>query len=306
MFRADPAAVTTANDGQQLQEGDTGLFSNAFNAFELYNIYEEINAGLNDLFAFLNLGLRKTAIATSDTHKWYSSEAGIPRSFVHVGSQSDSVSTLDDATFSKSMVDGTLVGTNGPWMELEVLDAAQQWVGLGALADTGPAVKARVKLAMPNWVHVDTLDLFWNTPDVATTAKPNNNYPAVQKRIRLTENDFTHSSHAITATVEIELTLSEDAWLVAVVQDDKEFGTNKDMFPVVVHKEELPFAYTNAIFLDVNRNGKFDSPGVQGKVVAGGPGGIPLAPPVLAAERQQANDAQRLEFILKALQSHKH
>ena len=64
------------------------------------------------------------------------------------------------------------------------------------------------------------------------------------------------------------------------------YGEDHDLFPMILHRDELPFAFTNAIFVDVNGNGAFDAPGPQGVIHAAParPGAAPL--PADAAGRR--------------------
>ena len=293
-FRMDPADA----EPHRLGEADTGLFSTDFDAFEVYNIYGEIAAGLNDLFAFLNLGLRKTGVAVSDTHSWYSSAAGMPRSFVYVGSASDTPASLDQTAFTRAVQAGRVMGTNGPLLELNVKSQADGSVArLGELADGRDGVEATVRVRMPQWMHLDTVELFYNTPNVAShSGAAVNTYPQAQYSREVTAGDFTAAGGAMTLELTTSLHPDRDLWLVAVARDATGVGEDGSLFPVNDKADERAFAYTNAVFVDADGNGRFDAPGLRGQIQQGG-GTVPEMAVQSGASDARARKLQLLEKL---------
>ncbi len=274
VFRMDPESPDLVTS-----ESDTGLFSTDFDAFELYNEHLEVNAGLNDLFAFLNIGQPKTGVAVSDTHQWYTSEAGAPRSYLLVGGDFDEPAEITPAKLASTIQDGALMGTNGPLVNLTVVSNADgSDAVLGETANGSDGVKLQVDVWMADWISVDTIDIFSNTADVATHyGDPANAYPEPLFSRRVTDGDFSTAGGQKSIRWTVDWTPDDDAWVVAVARDDESYGDNYPMFPVLVDEDELPFGYTNAVFVDENGNGSFDAPGVVGGLQSG-TGAIPLAP----------------------------
>lgn len=291
LFRMAPASVTPT-------VGDTGLFADNFHAFEIYNGTVDINAGLNDLFSFLNLGLKKTGIAVSDTHEWYASEPGVPRSYVYMGDNGDIPANIDETVFTRAIQAGRLVGTNGPFLQFQV----QAGSASARIGDTlsASAVSMTVTVHMPDWIDIDTIEIFANTPNTAShRGDPVSAYPTPLVRHRIVPANVTLSGGLRTVSFGASAEFSRDTWLVAVARDDAAYGDNYAMFPMVLDRDELPFAFTNAIFIDADENGRFDPPGAQGQVQRGG-GDLPAFAPRQAADSVHVQDMIRK--LNKALQ----
>lgn len=292
-FRMDPAAVDAAG----------GLFSEDFDAFEVYNGYGDLAVGLNDLFALLNLGRRKVGVAVSDTHNWYGSSAGNPRSLVRVGEGEETAATLTPEGFARALQAGRVIGSNGPHVDLRIEGDDGRTARIGdLLASSGP-LTVELRAVMPDWITIDTLELFTNTPDVAgRSGAAVRDYPTAQYSRRVTDGDFVHAGGAKTVVWTVDVEPDRDAWFVAVARDEAGYGEDHDLFPMILHREELPFAFTNAVFIDVNGNGAFDAPGPQGV--------IHTAPARAGAAPLPADAAGRRLFtrnMLEALRaSHRH
>lgn len=257
IFRMDPSMLNVTSD-------DTGLFSDLFDAFEIYNSYDEITPVLNDYFTFLNIGFVRTGVAASDTHHWYSSEAGVPRSFIHVGEGYDTPDTMTPEKFVESIREGRVVGTNGPFIHfwLEKPGDPTKYL-MGDLVQNASSVILHVEIRMPEWITVDTLEVFSNTKGTASKdGVPVKTWPQPFIKINLNQSDFTVSNgqklYSYSYTLE---NLSEDAWFVIIVRDDPDYGDNYPMTPVLYNEDELPFAFTNAVFVDVDGNGVYNPPG---------------------------------------------
>lgn len=292
-FRMDPGAVDAAG----------GLFSEDFDAFEVYNGYGDLPVGLNDLFALLNVGRRKTGVAVSDTHNWYSSSAGNPRSLVLVGDGSDTPAALTPEVFARAMQAGRVIGSNGPHVELRLLDRAGRVARIGDVLTTAAPVTVEVRAVMPDWITIDTLEVFANTPDVAgRSGAAVRQYPKAQFARRVTDGDFVHAGGAKSIIWTFETAPARDAWFVAVARDEPGFGADHDLFPMILNRIELPVAFTNAVFVDVDGNGAFDAPGPQGIIHS--------APrPALTAPRPGDMAGRRMftQNMLEALRaSHQH
>jgi hypothetical protein len=259
----DPEVFRMPPEKFNIKEDDTGMFSPLFDAFEIYNSYDEITPVLNDYFAFLNIGLKKTGVAVSDTHHWYSSEAGVPRSLIYVGSDYDTPSKITPEVFARAIQEGRVIGTNGPFMHLwmEKLGDTKKY-RMGDLVSS-QKVTLHVEVRLPEWITVDTLEVFSNTPDVfSRNGKPVTTWPKPLTFVRISSNDFVLQDGQKKYHYSKDFELQKDAWFVVVIRDDKNYGDNYPMTPVLYNPDELPFAFSNAIFVDADGNGRFDPPGV--------------------------------------------
>ncbi len=294
-FRMDPEAVDLSG----------GLFSTDFDAFEVYNGYADLPAGLNDLFALLNLGMHKVGVAVSDTHNWYASSAGNPRSLVQVGELHDTAARVTPERFARAMQAGKVIGSNGPHVELRVRTSDGREAGLGDILTAAGAITVEVRAVMPDWITVDTLEVFANTPNVAASAgRAVRAYPTHQYAKQITEGDFVHAGGAKSLNWTFEVSPSVDTWFVAVARDNPESGNNHDLFPLLLSREELPFAFTNAVFVDRDGNGRFDAPGPQGEISTAPPG--LLAPSIPLPTDDQRKRGFANDLLETLLHGHRH
>lgn len=300
LFRMDPLDPLLDNDNEE----DSRLYSADYDAFELYNIYAEITPGLNDYFALLNLGVIRTALAASDTHDWYSSEPGMPRSFVKYTGD-DLVKNLDSSAIAKAILDAEVTGTNGPFLEVSLAEsggiAAPKSAGPGQILSSDQDLTLTITTTMPNWVTIDTIEIFSNTPDVATKGRPQSEWPKALVTHRLTNANWMQGQWSRQARIEVDVDPENDAWFVVVAHDAKDFGADYAMTPVYSHSNELAFAYSNALFVDRNNNDSFDPPGVVGDVTDGGKSSVSLAPVDTPATEPQMRD-----MVYRALGAHTH
>ncbi len=294
---ADPANFRMAPDAV---DRSGGLFSSDFDAFEVYNGYGDVPVGLNDLFALLNLGLNKVGVAVSDTHNWYASSAGNPRSLVQVGDTFDTSAGVTPERFARAMQAGRVIGGNGPHVELRLLAHDGRTARLGDTLGTSHPVTVEVRAVMPEWITIDTLEVFSNTPDVASRAgSAVREYPTAQYARMVTEGDFVRAGGAKSVTWTFVAAPARDAWFTAVARDNPAAGSNHDLFPLILSRDELPFAFTNAVFLDRDENGRFDAPGPQGEIQEAPPGRAPGSP-------LPADDPNRRQFTRDLFESLMH
>ena len=259
----DPEVFRMPREKFDIKEDDTGMFSPLFDAFEIYNSYDEITPVLNDYFAFLNIGLKKTGVAVSDTHQWYSPGAGIARSFLYVGSEHDTPSKITPEAFARAIQEGRVIGTNGPFMHLWMEKHGETKKYFVGDIVSSPKVTLHVEIRLPEWITVDTLEVFSNTPDVfSRNGKPVNTWPKPLTFVRISKEDFALQNGQRKYHYSKNFDLQKDAWFVVVIRDDRDYGENHPMIPVLYDPNVLPFAFSNAIFVDANENEKFDPPGV--------------------------------------------
>jgi hypothetical protein len=291
-FRMDPSLLKQEPD-------DTGLFSDLFDAFEIYNNPSEIPELLNDFFAFLNIGLIKTGVAVSDTHHWYSAQAGVPRTFVYVGEGNDTPEKVDVEAFTRAIQKGLAIGTSGPFLRASLKDAQGKEYRYGELAPS--PVELSIVVEMPDWMGVDTLEIFSNTPGTASRNGVSvKSWPTPKKRIRLAEGDFVRDGKRKRYSHREPLNdllndPGKDAWFVIIVRDDRDYGADYSIYPV---GDQRPLAFTNALLADMDGNGKFDPPGAS---LAPGFQGSPEMKP---SRREILLTEEELRDILREIHHH--
>lgn len=178
-FGANPSAAPLSAAVLGLDPGAT-LFSDKFDSVEVYNgfhlaadadeVYDElVDANLRDWMNFLSFGFTPTAVGDSDSHQWYSSPGGFPRTLVAVADDSPAAIQAGVADAVATTVSGAgprdVVVTNTPFIQLTV-DGAR--IG-GTATHTGGPLAIHVEVTTPAWAPVDTVEVFANaTFDVPT------------------------------------------------------------------------------------------------------------------------------------------
>ncbi len=240
--------------------GDTGLWSEEFTAMELMtgsSTGRFYGVG-RWWFTMLGRGFTPTATAVTDTHRKYGDLGGSPRSYIFVSDTTDEPSTIDSAEFVESVNAGKLVGSRGPFVELSVQNGSGTMIGLGeTLATEGSPVTATLRIQTPDWFTVDRVKVFMNV-DVTADIGPGTTIedaitPTMEVPLAAMTSvpaDFAgYTRNEVTA--DIEMTTSEDAWVVFVVEG------SGNMNPLT--RGQSPFAYTNPIYLDADGGG-YDKP----------------------------------------------
>jgi|GEM_PF-971156 len=248
--------------------GDTGLWSEGFDALELYNGF-----GVDDFWryfrwslAMIGRGFSPTGTAVTDTHGIYGSLGASPRSFVFVDEGADSPATLDVGHLVDRIRGGALIGTNGPFMRVEVQNTSGERAGLGdTLRVVDGTAVLRVKLEMPVWIDVDTVDVYINMPaegligapgvGLTTPLEPTTSVPVAwtaDHRTLVAEGQTTH--HRLRQVVDVPLTVTADSYVVVVAH-----GRVARTMRLVVGGSPAPMAFSNPIFIDTDGNG-YDNP----------------------------------------------
>jgi hypothetical protein len=153
--------------------GDAPLFSDRFDALEVYNgfhlvggdheiIDEVVDLNLRDWMNFLSFGFTPTAVGDSDSHQWFSVPPGLPRTLVRVPDDSPAAlqaGIVDDvaATVSGRGARDVIV-TNGPFLQLHVDGAG---IGATVAHPSGP-LDIVVDVVSAAWMPVDTVEIFAN------------------------------------------------------------------------------------------------------------------------------------------------
>lgn len=249
-------------------EADTRLFYSGFDAQEVMNGSDETDerrhTWMNDVFSFLSHGLTVAAIGDSDTHSVFSSQLGWPRTYVEIQDDDPATFAANQEEFATSIKDGRAYFTSGPQIRVTVTGDDTGTPGDLVLPRTADdMVEVQVELEMPDWIEVDTLRLFLNTPNTGAPAGAS----VEVSPAHLAEHIFAVTTtgagmglfkNVYTWTTDVAVPTNGDAWLV-VTASSTQPGT-PTLFPVVPKGSE-PFALANAVYLDGNRNGTWEAPG---------------------------------------------
>jgi hypothetical protein len=202
----------------------TGLRDIDFDAMEVMNrVAEGRRANHREWTALLAQGERLTGTANSDSHGEHQVVA-MPRNMVLL--PSDEVPLFDEAAFIAAVRGGRLFGTSGPMVFADL-----NGVGLGEMysADAG-VLRARVDAA--DWVGASSLRVSVN--GILTHEQP------------VAPGDV----------VELELSFSKDGFVLVEVEGE----AGEDYR--AVYPAHRPYAFTNPIYVDANRDGRWDAPGL--------------------------------------------
>ena len=159
---------------------------------------------LDDWFSLLNLGIRKTALANSDTHGTTSTEAGCPRNYVYA--DTDDPAYLNEDAIAQAVKDGRVIATYGPFMRFYANGDPN--LGPGSDVSDTDDVELYIEVQSPSWFNVDRIELYENGT-------------LIQEFSITGEADGTYD-FAETITVSPE----KDSWYVAIAMGDD------DMAPV--------------------------------------------------------------------------
>ncbi len=195
------------------------LFDPSFDALEVFNGDDyadlaRVEVCLRDWYALLDAGFHITATGNSDSHKLTYHEAGVPRNFVRVGS--DSPEAFDEREFVDAVRRGRVVVSSGPFVRLTSGSAE-----VGDEIAPGQDIEVRVRVDAPPWVDVSSVELV-RRGEVVKTWRP----------------DTTKAPIRLDATT--RLALRSGDWIIAIAR-----GSQPMTF---LHRPgALPFGFTNPI-----------------------------------------------------------
>jgi hypothetical protein len=200
----------------------------------------------------------------TDTHSLYSDLGGVPRSWVFTGVENDAPSTLDIPEFAAAINEGRLIGSNGPFFTVELVN------DLGETATIGETVAAldgeltiRVSIEIPEWMDVDTIDVYSNVTEelvgepgemVTTQLAPTLSIPIdwdVYGEVG-TVAGVEQEHHSRRAVIEESIEILEDAYVIVVVRDAVEPQT---MYPILRSRDVAALGFANPIFVDFDGGG---------------------------------------------------
>lgn len=245
--------------------GDTGFWSDDFTAIELMNGFDRgaFWTRFRWWLTMLGRGFTPTGTAVTDTHKLYSDIGGVPRSYAWVSESTDTPATLDAAEYIAAVNSGRLLGTNGPFFTPSLHNTAGDVAMMGDTIVNDAGLELRVLIDTPEWMRVDTIDVYMNVQDDIYDPSGREHTdalaPTLSVPVELGADDLevvatgtVEHRHYVTE-VQIPLTVEDDAYVVVIVRaaDPSLAG----MWPVVPSRSQAPFAFSNPIFVDANGGG---------------------------------------------------
>lgn len=304
-----PASLPISWEGSPFASAD-------FTAMEV-TIGPELNnrnlleTGLPQWFNTLNLGIIVTATANSDSHTDHS-PIGLPRNYIMsdidpADGIGENFTGFDIEAYARAINEHKVVVSAGPFVQI----TAREKSG-GGFAEVGDILRVRdgkaiirVEVVSPSWAWFDSIELFANTEPTPVdddgvsirrgTAEHAHTFyapyhrpmfvyePAARYRLRDgTLKDWEEKDGVIKASVELEMEVDSDTWVVALVRGTPKTKGFRPLYPQAVHNyaEEgaqpditelsmdafyadpalaVPaWGFTNPIFIDVNGDNNGD------------------------------------------------
>lgn len=245
--------------------GDTGFWSDDFTAMEVMNGLGRGNFWIRFRWwvTMIGRGFSPAGTAVTDTHKLYSDLGGAPRSFVFVSPDVDTPGTMDEAAFTEAINAGRLIGTNGPYFVPIIVNGEGATAAPGDTVELDDELRLDVHVSVPEWMRVDTIDVFINLREgIYSTRYVENDTPVPPTlsetfafeegdRVVVATGEVEHARYE--KTVSIPLELDEDAYVIVMVRG--EAGSTATLWPVIPRRSEKPFAFSNPIYVDADGGG---------------------------------------------------
>ncbi len=194
--------------------------------------------GANRTFGWLQLlnqGRRVWCVAVSDAHRIFGNGVGGWRTYVP--SSTDSPAEIDHEEIVRNSKAGRMMITNGPFLEVETADG----LPIGSTVIGEGSVDLKIRVQTPNWLEIDRVQILVNGRQPAQLDFRRKEHPGM----------FREGSVNFDNTVRVML--QQDAHLIVVAIGEgstieKGWGRNP-------YGKMHPVAYTNPIFVDVDRDG---------------------------------------------------
>jgi len=213
--------------------------------------------------------------SVSDSHRLTLETAGYGRTYVlGVG---DDPSALNVTTMNTNIVDGKMVGTTGPYLEVTVEDTGATSVGVGeTLVPATTDVTVNIKVQSTHWIPVEEVRIYVN--GFLDSSYDDTSSPAISKPKKATSG--SKKSTRFESIGEITLSLAVDSWIIVEAGQKISPLPTPDPFTDQIVPGLESVAFTNPIFVDLLGDG-FDPPGLP---VEAGP-----VPPVPAQSLSTLN-----------------
>lgn len=207
---------------------------------EILNLNPRYNTreGANRTFGWLqmlNQGRRVWCVAVSDAHRIFGNGVGGWRTYVP--SSTDWPIEIDHEEIVRNSKAGRMMITNGPFLEV----TSGEGLPIGSTVIGEGFVELKIRVQTPNWMEIDRVQVLVNgrQPDQYNFRRQED--PAM----------FREGTVSFEKTVRVEL--QQDAHLIVVA-----IGEGSDLeqgWGLNPYGEMHPVAYTNPIFVDVDRDG---------------------------------------------------
>jgi hypothetical protein len=262
----DPAVHRLPETEEDPLTGDTGLWTDDFTAIEVLNGYSTGNmwAIMRWWFSMFGRGFSPTGTAVSDSHSTFNSPAGSPRTVVFLESDQDTPDSFLQAEFIEGINAGRAIGTTGPFFRFTATNGEES-VGMGdVIAANGLPITFEVQLDLPEWMGVDTIEVYTNIEDIDTGGAaiydpitPSFSLPIAwsEEDLHLVSEGVERHSHRL-KTISFEIDTTEDSWVVVIARG---LGDSVSSMYPVLHSNVAPLAFSNPIFIDGDGGG-YDNP----------------------------------------------
>ena len=262
--------------------GDTGLWNEEFTAMELMNgpRMDRFWGVARWWLTLVGRGHLATGTAVTDTHQRFGRGlGGVPRTFVFVGDGFDDPGAFDQPHFVSSVNAQRAIGTNGPFVRVHAENDSGDTASFGETLETnGDSVTFSLTIEVPEWIHVDRIEMIMNSEDVITDPGEYNTDPIEPTEtfdIELTEDHLevvggeNDEHRRYRKIVDIDIDTDVDSYVVFFVHG------SEAMAPIVPDEEILPFAFTNPVYLDVDGTG-YSNPPLAELAASDPPAGNPM------------------------------
>ena len=183
----------------------------------------------------LNQGRHAWCVAVSDAHRVFGNGVGGWRTYVP--SSSDIPGDIDYAEIIRNSKAGRMMITNGPFLKVTTGDGSP----IGSRVISEGHIDLNIQVQTPNWLEIDRVQVLVSgrQPDEYNFLKDVN--PEM----------FTDGPVSFEKTVRIAL--QQDEHLIVVATGEK--STIEKTWGLNPYGRMHPMAYTNPIYVDVDRNG---------------------------------------------------
>jgi len=180
----------------------------------------------------LNQGRRVWCVAVSDAHRIFGNGVGNWRTYVP--SSTDDPSEIDSTEIIRNAKAGRMMISNGPFLEVETADG----LPIGSTVHAEGYVDLKIRVQAANWVDVNRVQVLVNgrQPEEYNFTGAGDFHDGVLRFEKTVRVKLQEDAHLIVAAVGEGADLS------------KGWGRN-------VQGQMIPAAYTNPIFVDVDRDG---------------------------------------------------
>ncbi|MBT3182113.1 MAG: hypothetical protein HN337_06375 [Deltaproteobacteria bacterium] len=258
----------TSGTSFPLEFGTSGLVSTNFDAMEL-SIGPHLHDGdaffrsaLPTWFNLLNLGMRVTATADSDSHRGAANPVGLPRNFIAcsvdprdgMGADHDAI---DLEEYAVNIREGRVTVSAGPVVMMYAESSSGVRKGIGETYN-GSKAKITVEVGAPSWAWFDTIEIYTNTdpipvdddtdvPMQGVAADPEEFYKPYHiprytysptMTFKLSEGtleSWAEEDGAITAKVTFDIEVSDDTWIVALARGTRKTEGYRSLFPIITN-----------------------------------------------------------------------